>query len=436
MVCGAISRAARCMIVAIFGLDRGLETRRPEPKTAWKWMMLSPEKQLEQLRRGVIEILSEEELLRKLRRGGPLRVKAGFDPTAPDLHLGHTVLIQKMKQFQELGHEVIFLIGDFTGMIGDPSGKSETRRQLSRAEVSDNAATYKEQIFKILDPKRTLVEFNSQWMAKLGATGLLELSGKYTVARMLEREDFKHRFQGQQPIGIHEFLYPLIQGYDSVALKADVELGGTDQRFNLLVGRELQREYGLEPQAVVMMPLLEGTDGVQKMSKSLDNHIGITSAPEDMYGRAMSISDELMWRYYQLLSDRQPPEIEDLKTDLAAGARHPMEIKKSLAFELVARFHTPEAAVAAQDYFQTRHQRRRIPKEIRQRFSPPAKIWICQLLLDLGFSRSKTEARTLISQRAVRVDGVPIDDIGFEFERAEHRVIEVGKSRIAENDDY
>jgi len=397
--------------------------------------MLSPEKQLEQLRRGVVEILSEEELLRKLRRGVPLRVKAGFDPTAPDLHLGHTVLIQKMKQFQELGHDVIFLIGDFTGMIGDPSGKSEMRKQLSREEVSENAATYKEQIFKILDPAKTLVEFNSRWMTDLGATGLLELSGKYTVARMLEREDFKQRFQGQQPIGIHEFLYPLIQGYDSVALKADVELGGTDQRFNLLVGRELQREYGLEPQTVLTMPLLEGTDGVQKMSKSLNNHIGIASPPEEMYGRAMSISDELMWRYYELLSDWTLSDIESAKAEVAAGSRHPMDIKKRLAFELVERFHGPDAAVSAQEYFETRHQKRRIPKEIRKHFSPPERIWVCQLLLDLGFSRSKTEARRLIAQGAVRVDGVVVDDPGFEFQRAEHRVIEVGKSRIAENDE-
>ena len=397
--------------------------------------MLSPETQLEQLRRGVVEILSEEELLRKLRRGMPLRVKAGFDPTAPDLHLGHTVLIQKMKQFQELGHEVIFLIGDFTGMIGDPSGKSETRKQLSRDEVSVNAATYKEQIFKILDPDRTSVEFNSRWMNDLGTTGLLELSGKYTVARMLEREDFKQRFHGQQPIGIHEFLYPLIQGYDSVALKADVELGGTDQRFNLLVGRELQREYGLEPQAVVMMPLLEGTDGVQKMSKSLNNHIGVSSVPEEMYGRAMSISDELMWRYYELLSDWHVAKIQAAKAELDAGTRHPMEIKKDLAFELVARFHAPEAAVAAQEYFETRHQRKHIPKDIRKHFSPPEKIWICQLLLDLEFSRSKSEARQLIAQKAVRVDGVVVGDSDFEFVRTNHRVLEVGKSRIAENDE-
>lgn len=397
---------------------------------------MGSEEQLVELRRGAVEILSEQELLAKLRRKARLRVKAGFDPTAPDLHLGHTVLIQKMKQFQDLGHEVIFLIGDFTGMIGDPSGKSETRKQLSRQEVLDNAATYKEQIFKILDAERTTVAFNSRWMNELGAVGLLELSGKYTVARMLERDDFKQRFHGQQPIGIHEFLYPLIQGYDSVALEADVELGGTDQRFNLLVGRELQREYGLEPQVVVTMPLLEGLDGVQKMSKSLNNHIGITSPPEDMYGRIMSISDELMWRYYELLSDRGMAEIEAARTSLADGSDHPMEIKKRLAFELVQRFHGAAAAGAAQGYFEARHQRRERPAEIRKRFSPPERISICQLLLDLGFCRSKTEARRLIVQRAVRIDGAVIEDPGFEFDRARHQIVEVGKNRIAKNDLY
>jgi tyrosyl-tRNA synthetase len=260
--------------------------------------------QLDLIKRGAVEVLPEEELLAKLKQGRPLKIKTGFDPTAPDLHLGHTVLIQKMKQFQDLVHEVIFLIGDFTGMIGDPSGKSETRKQLTREEVVTNAETYKEQIFKILDPKRTIIEFNHRWMEQLDAVGLIELAAKYTVARMLEREDFKQRYQKQQSISIHEFLYPLIQGYDSVVLKADVELGGTDQRFNLLMGRELQREYGQEPQVVLTMPLLEGTDGVQKMSKSLGNYIGINEAPEEMFGKIMSISDELMWRYYELLSDK------------------------------------------------------------------------------------------------------------------------------------
>ncbi len=394
-------------------------------------MSMSPQEQLRRLRRGAVEIISEEELLRKLERGTPLRVKAGFDPTAPDLHLGHTVLIQKMKQFQELGHEVIFLIGDFTGMIGDPSGKSETRRQLSREEVLDNAATYKEQIFKILDPGATVVDFNSRWMEQLGAAGLLDLSGKYTVARMLERDDFKKRYHAHESIGIHEFMYPLIQGYDSVVLEADVELGGTDQKFNLLVGRELQREVGMEPQVVCMMPLLEGTDGVQKMSKSLDNHIGIAAPPEEMYGRTMSISDELMWRYRELLSSRELDEIEAEKSAVVAGSLHPMEVKKTLADEIVGRFHGSDAAKSAREYFETRHQRRSIPADIRKSFSPPERIWVCQLLLDLEFARSKSDARRLVAQRAVRVDGTVVNDPNFEFHRDTHRVVEVGKNRIA-----
>ena len=393
---------------------------------------MSPQEQLRRLKRGAVEIISEEELLRKLERGTPLRVKTGFDPTAPDLHLGHTVLIQKMKQFQELGHEVIFLIGDFTGMIGDPSGKSETRKQLSREEVLENAATYKEQIFKILDPEVTVVDFNSRWMEQLGAAGLLDLSGKYTVARMLERDDFRKRYQAQEPISIHEFMYPLIQGYDSVVLEADVELGGTDQKFNLLVGRELQREAGMEPQVVCMMPLLEGTDGVQKMSKSLDNHIGIAAPPEDMYGRTMSISDELMWRYLELLSGRDLDGIEDEKSAVAGGSLHPMDVKKALADEIVERFHGSDAAKSAREYFETRHQRRSIPRDIRKSFSPPEKIWVCQLLLDLEFARSKSDARRLVAQRAVRVDGAVVSDPNFEFHRDTHRVVEVGKNRIAQ----
>ncbi len=395
-------------------------------------MKTSPREQLQLLKRGAVEVLSEPELLKKLERGTPLRVKTGFDPTAPDLHLGHTVLIQKMKQFQELGHQVIFLIGDFTGMIGDPSGKSEMRKQLSRDEVLENAATYKEQVFKILDPEKTVIEFNSRWMERLGAGGLLELSGKYTVARMLERDDFRKRYHAQEAIGIHEFMYPLIQGYDSVVLEADVELGGTDQKFNLLVGRELQREAGMEPQVVCMMPLLEGTDGVQKMSKSLGNHIGIASPPEEMYGRAMSISDELMWRYLELLSNRPLDDVSQEKTAVEAGSLHPMAVKKSLAAELVERFHGQDAAKVAGEYFETRHQRKDIPRDIRKSFSPPDKIWICQLLLDLEFARSKSDARRLVAQRAVRVDGTVVNDSNFEFDRDAHRVVEVGKNRIAQ----
>ncbi len=395
-------------------------------------MKVDPQEQLRVIKRGAVEILLEEELLRKLRRGKPLRIKAGFDPTAPDLHLGHTVLIQKMKQLQELGHEVIFLIGDFTGMIGDPSGRSETRKQLTRAEVLKNAETYKEQIFKILDPKKTVIEFNSQWIGEMDAVALIELSAKYTVARMLEREDFRMRYQKQESISIHEFLYPLIQGYDSVVLKADVELGGTDQRFNLLIGRELQREYGQEPQVILTMPLLEGTDGVNKMSKSINNYIGIHELPEEIFGKIMSISDELMWRYTELLSDRDLEEIGKIRSQVACGSTHPMEIKKSLAFEIVSRFHGRAAAESARDYFETRHQRRSVPKDIRKQFFPPDRIWICQLLVDLQFARSKGEARRLIAQGAVKVDGKVVTDVGFEFQGKVHQVVEVGKTRIAQ----
>jgi tyrosyl-tRNA synthetase len=377
--------------------------------------------------------LPEEELVAKLKQGRSLRVKAGFDPTAPDLHLGHTVLIQKMKQFQDLGHEVIFLIGDFTGMIGDPSGKSETRKQLARAEVLKNAETYKEQIFKILDPKRTVIEFNHRWMEKLDAAAFIELSAKYTVARMLERDDFKQRYQKQQPISIHEFMYPLIQGYDSVVLKADVELGGTDQRFNLLIGRELQREYGQEPQVVLTMPLLEGyTDGIQKMSKSLNNYIGINEAPEDIFGKVMSVSDDLMWRYYELLSDKNLREIQDLRSQVGSGALHPMEVKKSLGAELVARYHGSVAAELARGYFEARHQKKTLPTDIRKQFNAPVPVWICRLLVDLEFAKSGSEARRLIAQGAVRIDGRVVTDVDFHFDGTIHQVVEVGKNRIAQ----
>jgi tyrosyl-tRNA synthetase len=389
--------------------------------------------QLEVIKRGAVEIIPEDDLIAKLKRGRPLRIKAGFDPTAPDLHLGHTVLIQKMKQFQELGHEVIFLIGDFTGMIGDPSGKSETRKQLTREEVVKNAETYKEQIFKILDPQKTTIEFNHRWMEKMDAVSMIGLAAKYTVARMLERDDFKQRYQKQQPISIHEFLYPLIQGYDSVALKADVELGGTDQRFNLLMGRELQREYGQAPQVVLTMPLLEGTDGVHKMSKSLGNYIGINEAPEEMFGKIMSISDELMWRYYELLSDQDLTQIKTLRAGVERGELHPMEAKKSLAAELVTRFHGALAARSARDYFETRYQKKSMPKEIKKQFSAPDPVWICELIADrLGFAKSRGEARRLIAQGAVKVDGKVVKDVNFQFQRRNHEIIEVGKNRIAQ----
>lgn len=388
--------------------------------------------QLQTIKRGAVEVVPEEELVAKLKRGRPLRVKAGFDPTAPDLHLGHTVLIQKMKQFQELGHEVIFLIGDFTGMIGDPTGKSETRKQLTREEVANNAETYKEQIFKILDPQKTIIEFNHRWMEKMDAVSMIGLAAKYTVARMLERDDFKQRYQKQQSISIHEFLYPLIQGYDSVALKADVELGGTDQRFNLLMGRELQREYGQEAQIVLTMPLLEGLDGVHKMSKSLGNYIGITDPPDQMFGKIMSISDTLMWRYYELLSDRDLEQIKSLCLKVDNGLLHPMDVKKSLAMELITRFHNAAAAASAQDYFETKFQKKMTPTDIQKRFAAPEPIWICRLMVDeLKFAKSTSEARRLIAQGAVKVDGQVVSDVNFQFHYPQHQVVEVGKNRIA-----
>jgi tyrosyl-tRNA synthetase len=395
-------------------------------------LKLDPQEQMALLKRGAVEILLEEELLKKLGRGKPLRVKAGFDPTAPDLHLGHTVLLQKMKQFQDLGHEVIFLIGDFTGMIGDPTGRSETRKPLGRDEVEKNAATYKKQVFKILDPKKTTIEFNSRWMEQMNAVALIELAAKYNVARMLEREDFKTRYQNQRSITIHEFLYPLIQGYDSVALRADVELGGTDQRFNLLIGRELQREYGQEPQVVLTMPLLEGTDGVQKMSKSLGNYIGINEAPEEIFGKVMSLSDDLMWRYAELLGEKNLEEILAARKQVARGLLHPMEFKKSFAYEIVARFHEVEAAKSAKEYFESRFQKKSIPEGIRKRFSPPERIAICQLIVDLGFAPSKAQAKRLVAQGAVKVNGETIKEIDFEFQGKLHRVVEVGKTRIAQ----
>jgi tyrosyl-tRNA synthetase len=388
--------------------------------------------QLQTIKRGAAEVLPEGELIAKLKKNRPLRVKAGFDPTAPDLHLGHTVLIQKMKQLQDLGHDVIFLIGDFTGMIGDPTGKSETRKQLTHEEVAGNAETYKEQIFKILDPRRTTVAFNHTWMEKMDAAALIDLAAKYTVARMLERDDFKQRYQKQQSISIHEFLYPLIQGYDSVALKADIELGGTDQRFNLLMGRELQREYGQEPQVILTMPLLEGLDGVQKMGKSLGNYIGINEPAEEIFGKVMSISDALMWRYYELLSDKKLDEIARLRAEVESGDLHPMEAKKKLGAELVGRFHGASAAAAAQNYFETRFQSRATPSNIRQRFSAPTPVWICRLMVDLKFANSTSEARRLVVQNAVKVDAQLVNDVNFQFDSARHRIIEVGKNRIAQ----
>ncbi|MDH4099472.1 MAG: tyrosine--tRNA ligase [Nitrospirota bacterium] len=398
---------------------------------------LSPVEQLEYLRRGAVEILVEEELLKKLEKsaktGVPLKVKAGFDPTAPDIHLGHTVLIQKMKHFQDLGHEVFFLIGDFTGMIGDPTGKSETRKVLTKEEVLENARTYERQIFKILDPQHTRVVFNSAWMSKMTAEEMIQLSARYTVARMLEREDFTQRFRSQRPISIHEFLYPLVQGYDSVMLKADVELGGTDQKFNLLVGRDLQKEWGQEPQVVMMMPLLEGTDGVNKMSKSLNNYIGIDEAPKEIFGKVMSISDDLMFRYYELLSDRPMEEVARLRQDVASGAAHPMEAKKLLGMELVARFHGEDAAQKARAEFEEVFSKGHIPDELEEARLPwPAEgLTILSALVSAGLAPSNAEARRLLQQGAVNVDSERVSDPKHLLAaKAEGYVFKVGKKRF------
>jgi len=358
------------------------------------------------IRRGTEEILLEDQLREKLKKGRPLRVKAGFDPTAPDLHLGHTVLINKLRQFQELGHEILFLIGDFTGMIGDPTGKSATRPPLTREEVLENARTYEQQIFKILDPEKTLVVFNSSWMGEMSAADLIQLASRHTVARMLERDDFSKRYRSGQPIAIHEFLYPLIQGYDSVALKADVELGGTDQKFNLLVGRQLQEAYGQEPQVVITLPILEGLDGVQKMSKSLGNYVGISDPPEEMFGKIMSISDELMWRWFELLSFRPMSEIEALRAEVEGG-RNPRDVKFELARELVARFHDEETAERAQQAFIDRFQKGAVPDEMPEvTLSAEGEgLPVARLLSQAGLVSSNSEGMRMVQQGAVRIDG-------------------------------
>ncbi len=395
--------------------------------------MFSPQRQFEIIKRGAIEIILERELLGKLERSykenRPLTVKAGFDPTAPDIHLGHTVLLEKMRQIQELGHRVVFLIGDFTGMIGDPSGKSETRKPLTREEVLENAKTYKEQIFKILDPEKTVVEFNSHWFSKMNAEDLIRLASRYTVARMLERDDFKSRFLSQTPISIHEFIYPLIQGYDSVVLKADIELGGTDQKFNLVVGRELQKEYGQEPQVIITMPLLEGTDGVKKMSKSLGNYIGINEAPEDMFGKLMSINDELMLRYYELLSHISNEELEALKKGIKDGKVHPMEAKERLAFEIVERYHGKEKAIRAREYFDRVIRKKDIPEDIPVYETKEEELWLPKILKDSGLVKSTSEGRRLIIQGAVEVNNEVIKDPDRRFPAGEF-LIRIGKRRF------
>jgi tyrosyl-tRNA synthetase len=390
--------------------------------------MVDIESQMALIKRGADELLIESELVEKIKSGRPLRVKAGFDPTAPDLHLGHTVLINKLRHFQELGHHVMFLIGDFTGMIGDPSGKNATRPPLSAEQIAQNANTYREQVFKILDPVKTEVCFNSTWFEPIGAAGMIKLAARHTVARMLERDDFAKRYAGGQPIAIHEFLYPLCQGYDSVAMKADIELGGTDQKFNLLVGRELQKHYGQAPQCVLMMPLLEGLDGVNKMSKSLGNYIGIAESPTEIFGKLMSVSDELMWRYYDLLSFRGNDEIASLKREVGEG-RNPRDVKVLLAQEIVARFHSATDAEAALSEFEARFQRGVLPEDMPEVSVSAGSIM--QVLKAAGLTASTSEAQRMISGGGVRINGEKVGDGSTALAVGESFVMQVGKRKFA-----
>ena len=392
--------------------------------------MKSIEEQLRIFKRGVDEIIPEDELVEKLKTGKPLTIKAGFDPTAPDLHLGHTVLINKLRQLQDLGHQIIFLIGDFTALIGDPTGKSATRPPLSAEEIEKNAATYKEQVFKILDESKTVVRYNSEWMGKLGSAGMIKIAAQHTVARMLERDDFKKRYQSNQPIAVHEFLYPLVQGYDSVALEADVELGGTDQKFNLLVGRELQKNAGQKQQSVLTMPLLEGLDGVKKMSKSLDNYIGITDSPSDMFGKLMSISDELMWRYFELLSFQSLEAIEALKTEMQAG-KNPRDIKFLLCEEIITRFHDKASADAAKADFIQRFQKNAMPDEMPEfTVSLDEGLAIANLAKAAGVCQSTSEAMRMVKQGAVKINGEKVSDPKLVVQSAEDFVLQVGKRKF------
>jgi len=388
------------------------------------------DEQIAYLTKGAVDVVRREELKVKLERsartGKPLKVKVGFDPSAPDIHLGHTVLMRKMKHFQDLGHDVVFLIGDFTGLIGDPSGKSKTRPQLTREEIDKNAQTYKEQVFKILHAEKTIVDFNSRWLGALGADGFIRLASRYTVARMLERDDFQKRFAAQQPIAIHELLYPLAQAYDSVALQADFELGGTDQLFNLLVGRDIMREYGLEPQVVLTTPLLEGLDGVEKMSKSLGNYIGVTEPPEEMFGKVMSVSDALMWKYYELLTDMSLAEIETLK-----AKAEPMHAKIDLARRIVADFHSKEAAEEASRHFDSVIRKKEMPDEIPEKALPSGAYSLSALLLSSGLASSRTEAKRLIEQAAVSIDGRrAADDDTLNLVAPRGIVLKVGKRKF------
>jgi len=394
--------------------------------------MASVAEALEIITRGAQEILLEAQLVSKLKKGEALRIKAGFDPTAPDLHLGHTVLINKLRQFQDLGHEVLFLIGDFTGMIGDPTGKNVTRQPLTRDQVLENAKTYEQQIFKILDPEKTLVVFNSSWMSEMGAADLIQLAARHSVARMLERDDFSKRYASGQTIAIHEFLYPLIQGYDSVALKADVELGGTDQKFNLLVGRQLQEAYGQEPQVVITMPILEGLDGVQKMSKSLANYIGITDPPDEMFGKLMRISDDLMWRYLELLSFRPLSDILSWRKEVEAGL-NPRDVKVRLAKELVARFHDTAAADKANENFVARFRHGAMPDDMPEKelSAGDGGLPIANLLKDAELVSSTSEALRMLKQGAVKIDGEKVSDRSLVIEAGGPHVYQVGKRRFA-----
>jgi len=397
--------------------------------------MLPVEEQIQIIRRGAVEIIDEKDLIQRLEKsfktGTPLRVKAGFDPTAPDLHLGHTVLLQKMKQFQELGHDTIFLIGDFTAMIGDPTGRSETRKSLTSEEVMENAKTYLDQVFKILDPARTIVHYNTEWMAKFSSQDMINLAGCYTVARMLERDDFHNRMAAKQPVSIHELLYPLVQGYDSVALKSDIELGGTDQKFNLLVGRDLQRRDQQEPQVVLTLPLLEGVDGVRKMSKSYGNSIGVSSPPNEMFGKIMSIPDDLMWRYFELLSSISNQELEDLKKQAESGELNPRNAKVQLAKELVTQYHDSEQAELAVQEFENVFKKKNLPDQI-----PTVPAWgseirgVSNVLADYDLTDSASAARRLITQGAVTINGEKVTDVNLQLEGNKEYLIKVGKKRF------
>tara|TARA_B100000749_G_scaffold280887_2_gene280020 strand:+ start:84010 stop:85236 length:1227 start_codon:yes stop_codon:yes gene_type:complete len=399
---------------------------------------LTPEQQLEEIRRGTEDLISEEDLLKKLKKSyetqTPLRIKLGFDPSRPDIHIGHTVVLNKLKQFQDMGHTVVFLIGDFTALIGDPTGKNETRPALTREEVVENAKTYADQVFKILDREKTELRYNTEWMDKMTSTDMIKLTSQYTVARMLERDDFNKRYKSQQAISIHEFLYPLVQGYDSVALEADVELGGTDQKFNLLVGRELQKDAGQAPQCIVTVPILEGLDGVKKMSKSLDNYIGVDESPREMFGKTMRVSDELMIRYYTLLTDKSISEIEQLESDIASGKVHPRTAKVELAKFFIERFHSKQAAEDAEKEFDRIFVNKGLPDEIPEHnLAAQTELWVCKLLTDTKLTQSNSEARRMIQSNAVEMNGEKIKDFNLKLDLSlgDEHIFKVGKKKFA-----